>query len=121
MTLTSTARKWIIGGVVAVLLAGIGTAAYQYRHAIQDAARQAIISEELRQEVKELQEQSEELRQRNEELYRIIEQRGERIREIEQREREHRQEVELGEWGERPVPDDVVERLRDQPGTGGDD
>jgi len=109
-----------IGAVVAIA-AGLAVVLWTWREEVASAARQAVISEELRQELREAEERAEQERRRRkavESLAEELEGRAYELRsQLEALDRAEEESDEVEEWGSSRVPDDVRRRLR-EPGTG---
>lgn len=109
-----------IGAVVAIA-AGLAVVLWTWREEVASAARQAVISEELRQELREAEERAEQERRRREAVESLAEELEGRAHELrsqlEALDRAEGESDEVEEWGSSRVPDDVRRRLR-EPGSG---
>jgi len=118
-------KLWIAGGL-AVALAG---ALWAWRDEIETRVRYAVQGEQLEQALREAEQEAARQRELREAADDIAEARADRVRALRQREDNLRADLralertndEVEEWADRRVPGAILDRLREQPGDGGQD
>lgn len=118
-------KLWLIL-TLAIALAG---AIWQWRGEIQEAARQAVIGEQLREDLREASRELQRAREERDRVERIAEERADRLDRLRQRERDLEQSLraleesddEVADWAERRLPGGILDRLRGEPRADNDD
>ena len=114
---------WAVLAVIAV--AGIAAAGWVWRDDIADAARQAVIGDELRQELRESEQELQRERERRQQIVDTAERRLEQLNELRDRQAELEQVIENDEesqeWAGRDLPDSIARFVRGGSGDGNAD
>ncbi len=128
MILGSLLKKWKLWAIGTLVLALVA-AVWQWRGELQEAARQAVIGEQLREDLREASRELQRAREERDRVERIAEERADRLDRLRQRERDLEQSLraleesddEVADWAERRLPGGVLDRLRGEPRADNDD
>lgn len=114
--------RWAKVAIGLAVAAGISAAVWTWRDAIQDAARQAVIGEELRQELRESEQELQRERERREQISDVAEKRLERLEALRESRDELEQAIsdddETAQWADRELPERVRGILHRDAGPG---
>ena len=115
-------KALIYSGLAAVLLGVAAVGVWRYGDTVADAARSAVIGDELRQELREAEAELKRERERRRQIAEVAEQRLEKLDALRDRqaelERIEEQDDDVAAWADRRLPGAVRELVRDGAGNG---
>ncbi len=115
-------RALIYSGVAVALFSAAGVAVWRYGDTVSDAARSAVIGEELRQELREAEAELKRERERRREIAEVAERRLEELDALRDRQAELQRVIEddddAADWADRRLPGAVRRLVRDGAGDG---
>lgn len=118
-------RRLVWAAFAVIIVAGIAVAVWVWRDDIGEAARQAVIGDQLRQDLRECNADLKRSAERREQISAVAEERLEQLEALRE-ERNGLQEVidddeSAADWAGRDLPDGAVELFRDKAGNGHED